>query len=306
MAAKRKQTTTYNRILKEFTKLNSKLPEDRKLSIQERRKIIKEQILPRYKNVPAYKVKVKQLKSFIVKVYDKIPPKEICDLNYIDLSDFGSVEWFALDETITELIPDCVYIKVSAAEYGDTKIFNTRDYEYGKKGVRKIVENIRPDAENESGKFVFSGIKKLRPRKRNDGTPENYYLDFVLFIVDRKGDSEPQGDVEEIEYKLPATKEVKKKKTKIKNIIEQRIKTLKSKRDSRKRAKQTLDKNIKQFIKTSSQIKKAKKPSGDKKIMRSKQFFHAQKLLEKYYAQGKLTQAQYEARLQKILNEYYD
>jgi len=306
MAAKRKQTTTYNRILKEFTKLNSKLPEDRKLSIQERRKIIKEQILPRYKNVPAYKVKIKKLKSFIVKVYDKIPPKEICDLNYIDLSDFGSVEWFALDETITELIPDCVYIKVSAAEYGDTKIFNTRDYEYGKKGVRKIVENIRPDAENESGKFVFSGIKKLRPRKRNDGTPENYYLDFVLFIVDRKGDSEPQGDVEEIEYKLPATKEVKKKKTKIKNIIEQRIKTLKSKRDSRKRAKQTLDKNIKQFIKTSSQVKKAKKPSGDKKIMRSKQFFHAQKLLEKYYAQGKLTQAQYEARLQKILNEYYD
>jgi hypothetical protein len=28
--AKRKQTTTYNRILKDFTKLNSKLPEDKK------------------------------------------------------------------------------------------------------------------------------------------------------------------------------------------------------------------------------------------------------------------------------------
>jgi hypothetical protein len=189
--AKRNQTT-YNRILKEFTKLNNKLPEDRKLSIQERRKIIKEKILPRYKKVPAYKIKVKQLKSEIVKIYDKIPPKEICDLNYLDLSNFQSVEWFALDETITELIPDCVYVKVSASEYGDTKIFNTRDYEYGKKGVRKIVEAIRPDAENESGKFVFSGIKKLRPRKRNDGTPENYYLDFVLFIVDRKGESEPQ------------------------------------------------------------------------------------------------------------------
>jgi hypothetical protein len=203
--AKRNQTT-YNRILKEFTKLNNKLPEDRKLSIQERRKIIRDKILPRYKNVPAYKIKVKQLKSEIVKVYDKIPPKEICDLNYLDLSNFQSVEWFALDETITELIPDCVYVKVSASEYGDTKIFNTRDYEYGKKGVRKIVEAIRPDAENESGKFVFSGIKKLRPRKRNDGTPENYYLDFVLFIVDRKGESEPQGDIEEIEFSLPPQK----------------------------------------------------------------------------------------------------
>ena len=303
--AKRKQTT-YNRILKEFTKVNSKLPEDRKLSIQERRKIIKEQILPRYKKVPQYKIKVKKLHSEIVKIYDKLPPKEICDLNYIDLSDFQSVEWFSLDETITELIPDCVYVKVSAAEYGETRIFNTRDYEYGKKGVRKIVEAIRPDAENESGKFVFSGIKKLRPRKRNDGTPENYYLDFVLFIVDRKGESEPQGDIEEVVYKLPATKEVKKKKTKIKNIIEQRIKTLKSKRDSRKRAKKTLDRNIKAFIKTSQQVKKAKKPSTDKKITRSKQFFHAQKLLEKYYQQGKLTKAQYEARLERILSEYYD
>lgn len=303
--AKRKQTT-YNRILKEFTKLNNKLPEDRKLSIQERRKIIKDKILPRYKKVPSYKVKVKQLKSEITKIYDKLPPKEICDLNYLDLSNFQSVEWFALDETITELIPDCVYVKVSAAEYGETRIFNTRDYEYGKKGVRKIVESIRPDAENESGKFVFSGIKKLRPRKRNDGTPENYYLDFVLFIVDRKGDSEPQGDIEEIVYTLPSTKEVKKKKSKIKNLIEQRIKGLKSKRDSRKRAKQTLDKNIKAFMKTSSSVKKAKKPTTDKKILKNKQFFHAQKLLEKYYAQGKLTKAQYEARLEKILSEYYD
>jgi hypothetical protein len=53
--AKRNQTT-YNRILKEFTKLNNKLPEDRKLSIQERRKIIKEKILPRYKKIPAYNI----------------------------------------------------------------------------------------------------------------------------------------------------------------------------------------------------------------------------------------------------------
>jgi len=306
MAAKRKQTTTYNKILKEFTKLNNKLPEDRKLSIQERRKIIKTQILPRYKNVPQYKIKVKKLKSEIIKIYDKLPPKEICDLNYLDLSDFKLVEWFSLDETITELVPDCVYVKVSAGEYGETRIFNTRDYEYGKKGVRKIVEAIRPDAENESGKFIFTGFKKLRPRKRNDGTPENYYLDFVLYIIESDGTENPQGEAESVEFKLPSTKEVKKKKTKIKNVIEQKIKGLKAKRDSKKRARKTLERNIKKFQKLSRQVAKSKKPSRDKVSDKNKQFIHATKLIEKYKAEGKLTQYQYDKALEKILKEIYE
>ena len=128
-----KKTTTYNRILKEFTKLNNSLPEDRKLSIKERRKIIKEQVLPAYKNQPKYKFRVRKLREDIVKIYDKIPPKEICDLNYIDPSEYAYVEWFSLDETIRELVPDCIYVKVTAGEYGETNIFNTRNYEYGRK-----------------------------------------------------------------------------------------------------------------------------------------------------------------------------
>ena len=102
-----KKTTTYNRLLKEFTKVNNKLPEERKLSIKERRKIIKENLLPKFKDVPQYKLRVKKIKSAILKEYDKVPPREICDLNYIDPSDFAVVEWYALDETISELVPDC-------------------------------------------------------------------------------------------------------------------------------------------------------------------------------------------------------
>ena len=92
----KKKTTTYNRILKQFTKINNTLPEDRKLSIKERRAIIKEQVLPKYKDVPAYKVRVKTLKGQLLRIYDKLPPKEICDLNYIDASEFAFVEWFLL------------------------------------------------------------------------------------------------------------------------------------------------------------------------------------------------------------------
>ena len=209
-----KKTSTYNRILKEFTKINNKLPEDRKLSIRERRTIIREELLPQYKGIPQYKLRVKAIKSSILSAYEKIPPKELCDINYLDPSDFGYVEWFSLDETIRELVPDCVYVKVSADDYGITKIFNTRNYEYGRRGVREIVENIRPDAENNSGRFIFTGYKKLRPRKRNDGNPENYYLDFVLSSVDSKGNETAYGDTEQVDYQVPKTRENRKIKTK--------------------------------------------------------------------------------------------
>jgi hypothetical protein len=304
-AAKRKPTT-YNRILKEFTKLNNKLPEDLKLSIQERRAIIKEQLLPKYKGTPKYKIKVKNIKADILKAYDKVPPKELCDLNYIDTSEYAYVEWYSLDETISELVPNCIYVKVSAGMYGETRIFNTRNYTYNRTGVRDIVENIRPDANNTSGRFIFAGYKKLRPRKRNDGTPENYYLDFVLFAVDKSGNEEAYGEAESVEYEVPKTRENRKKKTKVKKVLEERIKKLKSKKDSRRRAKQTLEKNIKALLKTSKQLKKAKNPPKQKQAQLSKQFNHSSELLDKYYKEGKLTKVQYEAALKKVLSPFTD
>jgi hypothetical protein len=301
--SKRKQTK-YNRILKEFTKLNNKLPEENKLSIKLRREIIKKVILPKYEDVPQYKIRIKSLRSTLIKEIEKVPPKEVCDLNYIDPSEFAFVEWYALDETISELVPDCVFVKVTAGEYGETRIFNTRDYEYGRNGVRSIVEEIRPDADNSSGKFIFSGYKKLRPRKKNDGTPENYYLDFVLFLIDKKGNELPQGEAESVQFYLPKTRENRSKKTQIKNIIEDRIKKLKTKKDSRRRARKTLDKNIKEFSVVAKRLAKAKKPNINTVNAFNKRFIKAAELLEKYYAQGKLTKLQYEKNLEKITKEF--
>jgi len=299
-----KKTSTYNRILKEFTKINNKLHEDRKLSIRERRTIIREELLPQYKGVPQYKLRVKAIKASILSAYEKIPPKELCDINYLDPSDFGYVEYFALDVTISELVPDCVYVKVSAGDYGETKIFNTRNYEYGRRGVREIVENIRPDADNNSGRFIFTGYKKLRPRKRNDGTPENYYLDFVLFSVDAKGNETAYGDAEQVDYEVPKTRENRKIKTKVNKIIELKIKELKAKKDSKRRAKTTLEKNIKQL---QSLSKKAnKRPTRTSEFQKYKQFNKTAELIEKYKAEAKITDKQYEKDLQRILKNLND
>jgi len=296
-----KKTTTYNRILKEFTKINNKLPEERKLSIKQRRNLIKEVILPKFKDTPGYKLRVKKIKSAILKEFDKIPPREICDLNYIDNSDFAFVEWYSLDETIADLVPDCVYVKVTAGQYGDTKIFNTRNYEYGRKGVREIVENIRPEADNQSGKFIFSGIKKLRPRKRNDGTAENYFLDFVLFTIDSQGNEEPMGETTAVQYTPPRTAQNRNKKAKVKKIIESKIKALKSKKDSRKRAKKTLQANIKKLVQISNKV--AKRPTKTNSVMKTLQFTKTATLVEKYLAEGKITKSQYEKELDKILKQ---
>ena len=266
----KKRSTTYHRILKEFTKINNKLPEEKKLSIKDRRRIIREQIYPNYKGQ----------------------------------SEYAYVEWYALDETISELVPDCIYVKVTAGDFGETRIINTRNYEYGRNGVRSIVERIRLEANNSSGRYIFSGYQKLRPRKRNDGTPANYYLDFILFEVDTRGNQLPMGDTESIRFELPKTREVKKKKTKIKNIIEKKIKSLKTKRDSRKRAKATLQKNIDKFSTTVKRVSKAKKPTKSSKELLTKQFNTAIALLERYYAEGKLTQAQNDKALEKILREF--
>ena len=300
----KRKPTKYNLILKQFTKLNDKLPEENKLSIKLRREIIKNVLLPQYADVPYYKLKIKPLKELIIGEIDKVPPREICDLNYIDPSEFAFVEWYSLDETIAELVPDCVYVKVSAGDYGETRIFNTRGYEYGSNGVRYIVEEIIPDADNSSGRFVFSGYKKLRPRKRNDGTPENYYLDFVLFTIDRRGRETPQASTESVKFDVPRNRETRSKKTQIKNIIEDRIKGLKSKKDKKRRARKTLEKNIKEFTVVAKKLAKSKKPNLNTVNSFNKRFVKAAELLEKYYAEGKLTKLQYERNLEKITKEF--
>jgi len=296
---KRKQTS-YNKILKQFTKVNAKLPEERKLSIEQRRKIIKEKILPKFRGKKSYQIKISQIKTYVLREVERVPPREICNLNYLDLAEFQYIEWFSLDETISELVPDCVYVKVSAGEWGETNIFNTRNYQYGRNGVRRIVEAIRTDAENESGRFVFTAVRKLRPRKVNDGSAENYYLDFVLNLVGRRGEADPQGDMEQISYNLPRTRDTRKKRAKISNIIEQRIRSLKAKRDSKKRAKKTIDKNISAYLKANKSVEKLKRPNQEKLKEAEKKQKYAEKQLEKYYKQGKITKYQYEQRKNKL------
>lgn len=294
MAKKRKNinkgVTLYNKILREFTKVNNKLPEDRKLSIDERRKYIKEVIYPQYKGTPSNRVGVKAINVSILQVLESVVPKEGCDVNYISPSVTADVGWFELDDFIRDVLPKCIFIKIDAGVHGSTRIFNTLNYNYTKNGVKSIVDSIREVVNNNSGVDIsFTGEKKLRKGKANDGTPENYYLDFVLVI-----NSEPIREINPIVYKVP--KSERKKVTSVKNAILSRVKDLNNKKKRRKNARRNAIKNISSVKKINKRIKKAKSPDFKRKlnVEKIKGFLKAIKQIENAYKRGNLSQDQYE------------
>jgi len=292
----------YNKILKEFTKVNDKLPEDRKLSLAERRRYIKERIYPQYRGISASRVGVKAINVSIFQVLDTILPKEGCDVNYISPSIYSNVNWFELDDFINEVLPKCIFIKLDAGQYGQTKIFNTLNYNYTKSGVKNIVDNIREFVNGNSGLDVsFTGQNKLRKGKTNDGTPENYYIDFVLVI-----NSEPLRDIEPVIFNLP--REERKKVTSVKNAILTRVKDLNLKKKRRKNARKTAIKNIDRLRSINKRQQRSRNPKFKKKLAQEKdrQYKSMQRQLDNALNKGHLTQDQYDKFSAELLKKTLD
>lgn len=299
---KPKGITLYNKILREFTKVNDKLPEDRKLSLSERRRYISERIYPQYKGSAVSRVGVKAINVSIVQVLDTIVPKEGCDVNYISPSIYSNVNWFELDDFIKEVLPKCIFIRLDAGDYGSTKIFNTLNYNYTKNGVKNIVDNIREFVNGNSGVDVsFTGEKKLRNRKTNDGTPENYYIDFLLVI-----NSEPIREINPVIYNVP--REERKKVTSVKNAILSRVKDLNLKKKRKTNARKTAKKNISKLITINKRQQRSKNPKFKKKLAqdKDKQYKSMQKQLDTAFSKGYLTQEQYDKFSAELLKKTLD
>ena len=286
----------YNKISKEFTAINNKLPEDRKLSVKERRQIIKERLYPQFWGNAASRVGKKVINESIIEVLDTIPPKEACDINYISPTVYANVAWFDIDEYIKTVLPDCVFIRLDAGQFGKTRIFNTRNYQYTKSGVKAIVDNIREVVEDNSGVDVnFTGVKKLRRGKTNDGTPENYYLDFIL-VINGETEVEPTPVI----FKIP--KEEKKKATRVKQVIMNRIKDLAKKKKRKKRARKSAQTTIKALKIVNTRLKVSKKPETKEKYNNLKIQLYLQRitLLERDFRKGLLTEEQFNKFKQTI------
>jgi len=293
---KTRGVSLYNKILKEFTKVNNSLPEERKLSLSDRRKYIKEKIYPQFKGNAPTRVSVKDIRKEIVGVLDTIVPKEGCDVNFISPSIVANVGWFELDDFIRDVLPSCIYISIDAGDFGKTKIFNTLNYNYTKNGVKKIVDNIRDFVNNDSGVDVtFTGQKKLRKGKTNDGTPENYYIEFILVV-----NSDPIKSIDPVLFDVP--KSQKKQVTSVKNAILSRVKELGNKKKRRKRARRTAIKNISNVRKIAKRQVNAKTVEYKRKLAykKIKEYNRAIKQIQSAFNKGNLTEDQYNRFINEI------
>ena len=221
----------YNYLLRELGNLNSKLPNQQKLSISSKRAIISKDIYPKYKAIG--KILLTDIRRDLNKIVKALPPREICNPLYLSEAYLSFVEYYEIDNHIKTVLPDCLDIKIDANGYGKTKIFNTRNYSYYGNGVKKIIEKIREDAKNRpSGENpYFSGIVKLKPRKKNNGDPDNYYVEYILYIQ-----NEPVTNDEQVDFELP--KKEKKKVEEIKDYLADKFKTLQ--KEKRKRVRKAI------------------------------------------------------------------
>jgi hypothetical protein len=277
----------YNKLLHEVSVINEKLPEEKKLSISERRQLVSGKLYPEYKNVPARKLRLSDLRTRIFNLLKKAPRKPDCDVLAIPQEKLLDIDYYAMDEFIEQVLPKCIYIKVDAGEFGQTNIFNTREYKYYSSGVQQITNEINNKLPNRDTNQIpkYDGFFQLRPKKKNDGDPNNYYIHFVLIFP---GIKTPK--VEKV--KIPKLKKTPKQKLKaqtVKKFIEERQKALKAEKSKVKNIRKsflTQAKNFKISIKDkyikpyAEQIRKAKL-EGEKK--RAKKYFDQKRINERQY-----------------------
>jgi len=292
IASVKKTASLYNKIQKEFRLLNDKLPINYQLPLALRRKIISEDIYPNFKNRSKKEQGVRRLRQYIIELIDNIEPQPTCDVRDIPYSAIESIAWYDINEWITEVMPQCIYIQVNAGNFGITKIMNTMNYSYERSGVRLITDRIREYVENNSDSNAsYSGYKKVRPRKLDDGSQENYYIEFILSL-----DYVPQGDTEEAEFPRPTTKKEKKRKESIKDAIIDKINTYKTKKRKVKRANTTIKKNLESAKKLQRKIKSLKTETAKARTLTEiiNQNRKSIKALIRDYKNGLITKEKYE------------
>jgi hypothetical protein len=236
-------------LLKELGAQNDRDPNQQKLSIAAKRKIVSQQLYPKFKTKE--KVLVSEIKRDLKTIVKALPPKEVCNPLLLPEQYLAAVEYYEIDKHISNFLPDCLDVRVNAGFIGKTRIFNTSNYNYYSNGVADLIDDIRDYLEgNDSGVAYFYGIVKLKPRKKNNGDPINYFVDYVLTINDT-----PQDNFEGIDYER--TKKEEKTAQSISGYFQGRFKELQKDKRKRARASKKAKSKKPENLKINESVKKA-------------------------------------------------
>ena len=254
----------YNYLLRTLGEENKKYPKKQFLGNQSRRRIVSEVLFPKFKG----NVKVRDIKKQIRTIITALPPSEICNPLYLSESYLGAEEYYEIDNHIRTILPDCLEVRVNAGAIGKTKIFNTSNYTYYSSGVKKIIEKIRQELEeNTSGMAEFYGIVKVKPKRKNDGNPMNYFVDYILYINN-------QSDIDDTPADFELPKKEQKKKDEITDYLAVKLKSLQKEKRKRKVARK----------KASPEFQKAQKFKALEKLLEvTKQLYQAKLITKEDY-----------------------
>ena len=295
----------YNRMLHELTLLNTSIPDTQKLTIAERRKLVSTVLYPKYKGISYRKIDWKQVSAEITSEIRKLK-KDVCDVLAIPPNHYFSINYFEIDDFIAVILPPCIFIAVNAGEFGVTDIFNTKDYNYYDSGVQSITNNVNRAVSNKElpGDTdqipKYTGEIQLRPGKKNDGNPENYYLEMILVVNDEM--VEEPGELKIPRRKRTSAKAKRQRSTR--QYINERLKKLhaeKSKVKPIRRRIAQLDYDMKNEIRGYRRLVKNKMISKESIEKQLKNLFNEEKSrLDKYKEKKVIHDLQYNELLNQL------
>jgi hypothetical protein len=317
MAARSKKTSgirMYNLLLKEVSAINRHLPQDRQLSLTERYQLISQKLYPKFKGQAVSRVRKGDIREKVYKTLKKLPRRTGCNVLAIPQEAYQEIPYFEIDEFLAGsqdegkefkgVLPKCIYVKINAGEqFGKTAIFNTRDYEYNRSGVSEITNRINnwirslPERQRRGLYPMYNGVIQLRPSKKNDANPDNYYLEMILEIRGVSAEEKPQVEVP----KKKKTKKQLKSEKSIKKYVEQQIRNLQQEKSKVKRFKQSVFQKIND---AKIVLKQKRIPKQVKDKFLKDQYQSEKQRIKKYLRNNILNQNQYEALLKQIKKGY--
>jgi len=98
----------------------------------------------------------------------------------------SGIFWFDIDNFIeVDLTAETggknLRLEVNAGEYGSTGIIELSEYTYEGSGLAEIIEQVREFVEDDSEPY-WEGEARVRPRLKDDGNPDSYFLQFTLYV----------------------------------------------------------------------------------------------------------------------------
>jgi len=255
---------------------------------QETQKWVSANLYPLFKGENPNKVKISDIEAALDAILSgkKGPTKQkiTCgDVFSVPDGDILEMNWWELEDTLFKIDP-IVQTRINAEGFFTSSTLPAGQL-YADSDTKEAINLIRENQENLSG-ATWVGVRKLKKGKKNDGSPCNYFIDFVLST---DGDVDYSDEVFGEEISLTPEQEAQRdeRRKQIEEIKRQRAKARRAKQ--RKRPKST-----------KQPVSAPKKQDAE----REKQLVKALELLRKDFDDGIFTKAEYKKERAKLISKF--